>query len=181
MDRDGGIQCVPGVCRVFARGKVGDPCAETCLTPCFEGCTDTNMYCSGPGGSDTEPPPNVTARCFRNDGLYCASDGTCQQKLGPGGACQTDEECQAGTYCSWNTPTRECVPFGEAGSACETNTCVDGAYCTDAKVCASKKAEGEACNDYTECLGHCDMATLVCAGSAYSGLPVDAARCAGMR
>jgi hypothetical protein len=175
---DGGMSCDPGVCRAYARGAVGDPCAETCTTPCFEACSGPNRYCTDITGLATGavPPPQVTARCFTNDGLYCAKDGTCQKQTGPGGACPPYRACGPTAYCSGTA----CVAVGQPGSPCQTgDQCAADAYCTTGKVCAAKKPAGSACTDWQECLSDsCGGLTQQCEGDSPNSITPSAAQCA---
>jgi hypothetical protein len=74
------------------------------------------------------------AICYAEDGLYCASDWTCQRLVAVGGACT------------------------------DVGSCVSGAYCSTAGMCEALKAAGAACTQYYECLGSCDTATGTCVG-----------------
>ena len=116
-----------GTCTPAVRGQLGESCQGTCSLG-----GDCAYSLPVPVGGDAGVPGNAT--CYTDDGLYCASDWTCQRLVALGDACSDAESC------------------------------VSGAYCSMAGVCEALKAAGAACASYYECLGSCDSATGRCVG-----------------
>jgi hypothetical protein len=141
-----------GVCTFIARPKAGEPCNGTCLTSSGgKICIVEEMPAPPVGGPSPPPPPLNAGECYKNDGLYCASDWTCQPLSAPGGPCTDYNACQADAYCSTTS------------------------------VCTPKKAEGQPCSNFDECVGSCDYATMRCTGNVAGALDVTAAICADQR
>jgi hypothetical protein len=129
---------IPGgnVCLVRARGRAGDPCAETC--------TETEGGGWGCGGM-SRPGEAMLAQCWTNDGLYC-SVGRCQPLLALGEVCDRDEGCSPNGYCEG-----VCKPLLSEGQACiNFSSCEAPLYCHQQTwTCRRPKPPGAAC-DYVD-------------------------------
>lgn len=137
------------VCGVVRRGAAGDPCTSSC-----EAYGEGGYICSS--SENPALDPHETVQCFREDGLTCGPDLTCEALLTDGEACTNDEQCTTGRCASDGTaPT--CAPQVGVGGVCEpfSNACGETAYCDDTNVCATKKAAGQPCTRFDECQGQC--------------------------
>ncbi|CAN5423122.1 hypothetical protein BH11MYX1_BH11MYX1_00360 [soil metagenome] len=83
-------------------------------------------------------------------------------KVANGGACAQSYECTSDNCMGANSspPTDgSCMPVPAIGQACEFK-CASGAYCKGT-TCAAAKADGETCNDNTQCASdHCDTTCM---------------------
>ena len=168
----GYVSCDTAVCVVqtdsfgtsSVHAKVGEPCSGTCSGD------ENSSSCSGT--ASTGAP--AAGSCWVEDGLFCGTDNTCQAAPKIGQPCGNYNYCEAagfcqGAVCAADTATGECT-YGEG--------CLPTSYCDTTTAspfhCAPRKANGEACNDDSECVGgqceqdHCrnfSVATLAsCAG-----------------
>jgi hypothetical protein len=147
---DGTTDCTQsqGTCTVDHRASAGEDCYWTCTDH-----EDGSTLCFGSGGDE----PAVRGRCFMNDGLYCSSAGTCAAQVGAGEACQTDDGCEGGLVCSFDTGL--CEPEATEGQPCFSSDCADGLYCADG-TCAPQLQAGSPCTDFDACLnGSCSSGT----------------------
>jgi hypothetical protein len=138
-----------GVCVVEPRGKAGDPCGDTCTEH------GSSSECFGSTSS------TGTARCYTNDGLYC--DQTCKPLIAVGQPCEA-EGCVDGAYCTGGS----CAALPAAGEPCaQTYVCGADLYCDLNTTCQKRKADGQACQDGSECVaGNCQSG--VCGDSLAS-------------
>lgn len=141
------------VCIIERKVTVGQPCYWTCTQE-----PGGLRTCSGSGSENTP----LQGRCFTNDGLYCGANGQCvaQGKLGAsctgsnscaqgfcewtthvctapalqGGACDTDQGCAEGLYCS----AKICTPKLAPGAPCQLSSqCLNGTCKTGACVAST--------------------------------------------
>jgi hypothetical protein len=173
------VDCDDGVCVAFtdepsseesARGKLGDPCRDTCQQD-----DDGSMSCFasflGSGGSMT----GDVYTCWIDDGLICGDKSTCIATPKLGQSC--NGHCSEGAYCA----DQVCVAQIESGGECESynNVCVSTSYCDwNTSACAPKKADGEECDEDDECAGgecflaHCRVWSVAtparCAGVLFT-------------
>lgn len=91
-------------------------------------------------------------------GAFC--DGsTCQPRAAAGKACDKSESCAEGLACVQG----KCGQRGAAAAPCAASTdCAFGLWCSrtagsTAGVCATKRADGQACSSEDACKGRCDM------------------------
>jgi hypothetical protein len=104
----------------------------------------------------------------------CALDSECiSQRCTVAAPCSS--ACCAGT-CNGGTPPRRGIAIGDA---CDTGSCVAGAYCNSLGTCSLLKANGEACNADYEC-GYglaCSVTTGICGVLPTVGEPCPDDRC----
>jgi hypothetical protein len=154
------------------------------LQQCTSGyfCSTTTERCTALG--------NVNAACLTTEecagNLECRAE-RCQPLVGIDGACSLsgDATCKLGLTCDSLTLDEPgaCVPVGAAGAGCWTEfdcTQPTGLYCSGADsdlptrgVCATRKAEGTACEATDECdlSLFCSTSTHVCEGRKTVGTP----------
>jgi hypothetical protein len=140
----GYVTCNAGVCTGspdefpgdMAHAAAGQACGGTCSG-------DANgAGCSGSGSS-------TTAACWIQDGLYCSNDvcvavPAIGQPCGGGSYCVAEGHCESGT----------CVADIATGPCTSSDGCVSTSYCDfDTRQCTPLKANGAACNIYSECVG----------------------------
>jgi hypothetical protein len=136
---------------VVRRGEAGDPCTSSC-----EAYGEGGYICTS--SENPALDPHETVQCFREEGLTCGPDLTCEALLSNGEACTNDEQCTAGNWCaSDGTTAPACAPQVGVGGACQpfSDACGEAAYCDDTNVCVAKKAAGQACTGFDECQGQC--------------------------
>jgi hypothetical protein len=134
-----------GTCKTVPTPATGQPCG-------FDAYTDTEYY-----------------KCEDDPALYC-DNGTCSARIALGQPCASGS-CVAGATCASDSTSTQtvCVAQVAVGGDCSSVECVDEAYCdSSSNLCVAKKAEGEACTTFSECLGFCDSDTSKCVGSSSS-------------
>jgi hypothetical protein len=174
---DGEVDCdgLDNVCAVTRRGAAGDPCTSSC-----EAYGEGGYICSSVANPDLDPHESV--QCFREEGLTCGPDLTCEALRANGESCTNDDQCTTGHWCASDGTTAPiCAPQVGVGGACQpySEACGDTGYCDDSNVCVAKKAAGQPCTGYDECQGQCtdnlctapsDLSggflALICGGSA---------------
>jgi hypothetical protein len=123
-------------------------------------------------------------------GLYCntggQSTGTCQPRVGNGGACTSPYGCQDGLFCTIPAMATSgtCTPILDVGAACDGSATATGcpisAQCDKvAMKCTSvQTTEGSDCSATKSCEGkdffllkplYCDATTLKCTAKVPSG------------
>ncbi len=137
------VECFD-VCRADYRVAEGEQCNASCSS------SGATTSCVGSGSFDD----NESRQCWRDDGLYCGSDGTCQALVAEGEACRgLGESCVDGLRCG---DGGQCVPKLAIGESCfNTRDCLDS-YCdidggADSSTCTAYVADGEMCTDGDEC------------------------------
>jgi hypothetical protein len=161
----------------YDRGKLGDPCHQSCNY------TPIGISCDGSTWKDPSDPSAVTdvpLTCYKNDGLRCdSSTGTCVPLAKSGEACSGSADCESALYCK----SSKCVPREALGAVCTRSGagCVAGAYCDpQALTCVPALADGQSCGDSGMCLsGACQSGTKVC-GQARLGF-ASPQQCTGVR
>lgn len=131
-----GADCSEGTCIVMPRGHLGDACGSTCteLGGGSRSCTSSTST----GG---------TARCFRNDGLYCDGGGHCASLLADGAACSYDE-CALTSFCDAGT----CAAKRGLDQACSSSDSCAVGFCDEAtSVCTPPRGLSQPCNYDSEC------------------------------
>jgi hypothetical protein len=174
---DGEVDCdgLDNVCAVTRRGAAGDPCTSSC-----EEYGDGGYICSSSANPALDPHESV--QCFREEGLTCGPDLTCDALVPAGEPCTSDDQCVSAHYCASDGAERTCAPQLGMGGTCDafTNACAEGNYCDSTNsMCAPKKPAGQACTGFDECQGQCtdnlcvapsDLSggflALICGGSA---------------
>ncbi|MBT9557377.1 MAG: hypothetical protein IV100_15160, partial [Myxococcales bacterium] len=159
------VECASGACGAgvekfcYTAGSkpYGGACkvqAECVTTQCLAfgtcGCAASNANCAGT--------------------QFCDNAGYCQTKLGNGGVCTANSQCQSGKcpagYCV------QCLSDGE---------CVGGQFCDAAGYCQNKLATGTACIKDSACAsGMCSGVCVDCRvdGHCSGGQYCDGVRCA---
>jgi len=161
--------CDSGVCTPdsFSSDPVPRVQGETCSRTCTR--YGSGWGCSGFGAEGAE----ASYACFTDDGIYCnPSSRLCEVLPELGASCATSDGCAAGAFCELGT----CVPKRETGP-CQTDAaCADTAYCDyDAGQCASRLADGSACDMDAQCrIGNCQD------GVCRARVPVDTGICVGI-
>lgn len=161
-----------GVCVTVTHAKAGENCNETSSESGAGAETFTPAIGADAGAS------NITEvfACRTNDGLYCASDGTCKATIAIGTSCSYGDACVTGAHCNYSTFV--CLADVNIGGACPAgNECVSTAFCGSDHICAAKKAAGEACQTSAQCQSLCDSTNL-CVASPSTTLDVTAQSCA---
>ena len=171
-----GMACCAGTCApTVAVGDIGQACGNG-------RCVDA-AYCNG--GTCTAfvaAGGMCSAPFYCASGLDCVA-GTCQDLPDRGQSCPMGLCAGAGDHC--DVDTRTCVPLASLGRPCATSAgcqqplrcgsgtcrepaalgqvcsavieCVPGAYCGPGNICATPRADGEACADDGECSSdYCD-------------------------
>ncbi|MEI9938218.1 MAG: hypothetical protein WDO69_13440 [Pseudomonadota bacterium] len=82
----------------------------------------------------------------------CGGDGDCAAGVSAGSEPSTTA-CFADDGLQCDSDAHICQPLAMLGEACNSAPCVVGAFCTEAKVCATKKPDGAACASDSECAG----------------------------
>ena len=120
------------------RAALGEECAQTCSgavcndrvgTSAGACLVDDGLYCDVDAGVCTAPP-GVGEVChdFCANGAYC-SDFTCVAQIASGSCAESGDVCLPEAYCE--TATKQCLPKGEDGTACEYgSSCLSG-HCND--------------------------------------------------
>ena len=120
---------VTGVCHAPARGKAGDPCTTSCVSP-QDFCTFDLL----------SSPSDPTAICFEEDNLYCSSTtpSTCAPIVAVGGSCAADpNSCVGSAVC--DSTTLKCKARATLGQSCSLAgafPCLNTLVCTSAGKCA---------------------------------------------
>ena len=160
----------PPTCQVstpMAHGKAGDPCNSTCTVASGSGSSGVceGQATSGGAGGTSGSGPAATGTCYTSDGLACDfATSTCKPLVAVGQPCSDSLSCVDGATCG---PAGVCAAKPQAGEAClGSGTCATGLYCDNAsQKCAAQKALGDSC---TSGFGECGPA-----GSCKSGKCVD--------
>jgi hypothetical protein len=127
------------------RQKVGESCDWTCTT------TEANSpgFCfsiSNPRGKFTQ------GYCHKSDGLYCSSQGTCEELIESEGACAHSMECKAGRFC--DRASGVCRTRGALGDRCmAASECEETLVC-ETQVCAAGLEAGSPCVSSDTCISH---------------------------
>ena len=119
---------------------MGDECNSTCSA------SGNSVSCFGFGGDDE----GFKRACYRNDGLLCGSNGTCEALIEEGGACEEsfNSPCVEGLRCAEGV----CSPQLAAGEACDNNNDCMSDFCeTGGGVCANLIVDGEMCQEEIPC------------------------------
>jgi hypothetical protein len=177
-DSSAGADCSTSGCRVCPGSDTSDDhcvdgfCCDTPMNHCgaCSACAAKmtgrpNGICSPvPGGTDphdacpTDDPPSCDA-----DG-FCDGAGACRPRTPAGVPCGDDTTCKDGAvsgklcdgYGSCMPSTAPCAPFVCAEAACTTTCaqdadCASHAFCDDAGVCETVRADATACTRDEEC------------------------------
>jgi hypothetical protein len=129
LSAEGTIECEkgsatgPGICRLEARGKIGDACDGDAPRP-------------GDSPSLIGQVPLTTSRvvvCYLEQGLYCdARTRKCTTRQASGEPCTFDKSCADGLICESPDRGNRCEPIHSPGQPCrETRDCARGLYCND--------------------------------------------------
>lgn len=167
----------PGHCRAYA--AAGERCDDMYGSPrCPPG-----QNCVGDLATShcvAEPAPGTLgADCDRQTpctaDLYCQDRSTCAPRLGPSGACWSDDECRADLFCHGRTGNArgQCVAFVRVGGTCTPGEgrCIRGAFCGDDGRCQDAPQAGSACGptshgESRDCLaGWCKLDTGATVGT----------------
>jgi hypothetical protein len=176
-----GQPCPAGVCLAGLGCNFAFTSAAVCVAlsaadgpcPCQAG-----LYCDTSGAT-----PNckaTTTNGFCTTGLECAPGYECSgvpkaciPLVGLGARCGGLAECGMGYYCDSGSGT--CAPQPTIGQSCVLSRndttaqlqCIGG-WCDAAgtKACQPRKADGQTCTSYDECIGYCDTSTQTCAGAS---------------
>jgi hypothetical protein len=152
----------PGICApnpLEIHGEAGDPCRATCTGPAQE--------CYSSVGSEVIGG----VACYAADGLFCEITsfdqlGACRELAAEGAACTSDDTCEPGMYCAYDMVTfmTRCQPKVDSGPCTSFSACVDGSYCDAAGMCQPKRAAGEPCLSFDDCISEECTPEGVCAG-----------------
>ncbi|MBN2359845.1 MAG: VWA domain-containing protein [Deltaproteobacteria bacterium] len=150
---------------------VCDPATHTCADLRCTGHADCGRgaYCSGDHCVDNRVggPCQVDLNCVA--GETCIN-GTCGPIAGPGGSCDSAEDCTAPLICNPQTDT--CVD----SLACTTHAdCGPAAHCTADGVCERSVTESP-CDDDTQCLASDQCIGVVCVPDECEGQAFSADR-----
>lgn len=168
----GYVSCDTAVCVVqpnsfdqsSVHAKLGEACSGTCSG-------DANSSsCSGSSSMGAAP----AGTCWVEDGLYCGAANSCLAAPKIGQPCGNDSYCEVAGNCQDGM----CVADTATGACSYGDGCLPSSYCDTTTStpfhCAPRKANGEACNDDSECVGgqceqdHCRNFTVAtpasCAG-----------------
>ena len=150
-------------------GKCVDPCAvaaqgEPCDSGSIDGC-EPGFHCPLDEDPVCTKTPTMGEACeFLCAGdLYCSFDGVCAATPKLGEACEGP--CAEGSACSNDGV---CVEPPGPDEECASGECRDDSYCDwgdlegdDPAMCRARKAAGEDCVDFSECLsGDCEGTCL---------------------
>lgn len=144
----GDVFCSNGTCQLFRRTAEGQACSGTSVSG--------STYLNG------EQTGSDVAVCYRDEGLYCDSSGTCKKVASAGGACSGDISCVDGTYCGNGV----CKAKVGVGQSCEESesACDDASYCAfPSNLCEDRKPIGEPCGVNSECETSYCQSSGVCA------------------
>jgi hypothetical protein len=125
-----------GICKVPPRGKLGDPCFQTCAP---------GQNCSSTYSTDFPDPP--LALCYESDGLFCsraAVDARCAPLPAVGDACSTTDGCGSTLFCG---SASVCSERQAAGAPCLQNSeCAKGLGCVNAACAPVPIANDKTCS-----------------------------------
>jgi hypothetical protein len=161
------------VCTTTSKGKLGDPCDETCMTVeeeygvCFT-VFETKVY---------PVTPYAHVACDRAQGLFCQVwSNHCAVVKGAGESCTGWADCAVGMNCIVSGSTGTCQPRPTVGQPCPSGEsvvqCAFDAYCASDQMCRGKKAAGQSCSTSDQCMGMCQSG--LCVGSSWSEAGSDA-------
>lgn len=128
------LACLGGSCK--ALGAVGAACAEA--SECAVG-----LVCTG--GSCAAPPATCTRTSECGQGQSCGGPRTCVARLGAGGACVEDRDCEQALYC--DDASHTCTVRPAEGEPCARGTvCAAGLGCSaDNGTCLPLPGDGKPC------------------------------------
>jgi hypothetical protein len=125
-----------GICTPWVHGQLGQGCQGSCRQTL---CSMSSVPAGADGGVAN------TTTCYAEDGLYCASNWTCQNLVAVGGPCSSSEDCVEGTYCPAGVCTAQkaagaaCTSYDECLGSCDGTTCAGNAtsgFDVTAALCA---------------------------------------------
>jgi hypothetical protein len=165
---DGEVECdvFDQVCKVVKRGELGDSCNASCEELADLGGYGCGIY------ENAALSPNEKVQCYRNDGLSCGAELTCQALVPSGESCVSDQDCVDGDYCDRSGTDPVCAPLLPVGDPCSAfgGQCVSTAYCDATGMCAASKPDGEACSGISnECQGQCSNGACAPQGDLSAG------------
>ncbi len=144
---DGGVL----VCKPFATLDAG--CAR--YDACGPGAVCLDSTCvrqqAGPGetcgGTNGYPSCPTDYFCRRDLSQTPAPPGTCERRMGQGGACTGNQDCLSSLRCTTVVTTGVCADRAMKGEACASyGDCEDELYCSPATgTCASLPKDGGDC------------------------------------
>jgi hypothetical protein len=146
------VSCESGVCALSpddyyasdVHAKLGDACSLTCSVDDYGSSCSANVATI-----------STHDACWKEDGLFCNSSGSCEAIPAVGQACPAytcgkDAHCDASTrLCATGIATGPCPSYDE---------CLSTSYCdSDTQMCIPRKANGATCNYREECQsGSCE-------------------------
>jgi len=143
----GVVSCTSGVCTLgeayvsltdAPHRKLGETCMGTCES------SPRETSCGG--NPNTDPKAGA---CWIEDGVVCAN-GVCVAAPRAGEFCASLSYCEAAAHCVSGT----CVADQSSGACTQDNQCLAPTTCDRTlNMCAPLKADGVACDQYSECLG----------------------------
>lgn len=158
-----GFVCSPVEGTCVPQGTVGTACevTEECAPPlaCLGGscaalgalgaaCTEGGECAVGlvcDAGSCAAPPPTCAQASDCGQGQSCGGARTCVARLGAGGACVEDRDCEPALFC--DDGTRACTARPAQGEPCARGTvCAPGLGCdADNGTCLPLPGDGQPC------------------------------------
>ncbi len=147
------LACLGGMCKTLS--AIGTACSEA--SECAVGAVCANGTCN-------VPPATCTQSSECGQGQSCGSARNCAARVGAGGACVEDRDCDPALYC--DDASQTCIARPAEGADCAKGTvCAPGLGCSaDNGTCLPLPGEGQACAaDQPFCAGNLGCVDWMCA------------------
>lgn len=155
------------------------PWTEACMNSAFVGTVGVDGTClfahDCAGGADAFCAPNQKCQMRPTAGQPCGSGcasaffcqaGTCQPRVGAGGMCASNTQCQQDLFCDFGATTPVCTARLPGGSPCTSSAGCESGQCIPGQCMGT----GQSCFRDLDCGGRCADDNSFCTTAANCAL-----------